>query len=115
MVVVVVTDFVFATRISATAQMDQLALKITRSPAETLSELATAEQIIIDANNCGGDPLPLIREIKAARPELPVTVYLSHVQRKLSDAASEAGADLVLPRSTFTERLRDVLAGNFQR
>jgi len=115
MVLVVVTDFVFATRISATAQMDQLAFSITRSPAETLEQLDSAERVIIDANDCGGDPLQLIRDIKARRSDLPVTVYLSHVQRDLAAAASDAGADTVLPRSTFTERLREVLSGNFQR
>lgn len=115
MVVVVVTDFLFATRISATAEIDQLELKITRSADETHAELDSAQQIIIDANNCGGDPATLIRDIKSKKADLPVTVYLSHIQRELSAAVTEAGADLVLPRSTFAERLRDVLTGNFQR
>lgn len=113
MVLVVVTDFVFATRIAATAEMDQLAVRIIRSPEETLAMVAEAERVIIDANHAGGDPLQLIRDIKARQPDLPVTVYLSHVQRELADNSTAAGADMVLPRSTFTERLREVLAGTF--
>lgn len=113
MVLVLVTDFVFASRISATAAMDDLDVVITRSLNETLSHLEEATQVIIDANNADGDPLEVIREIKANNAAVPVTVYLSHVQRELIKNATLAGADTVLPRSTFTERLREILSGKF--
>jgi DNA-binding NarL/FixJ family response regulator len=112
MVLVVVTDFIFATRIKATGQNAGLELKITKDTDETLEHLANAERVIIDANHAGGDPIELIGKIKTRQPDIPVTVYLSHVQRELAASATQAGADAVLSRSAFTARLADVLAGS---
>lgn len=112
MVLVVVTDFIFASRIQATGEKAGLEIKIANATDETLEYLNSAERVIIDANHSGGDPLELIAQIKQQQPDLPVTVYLSHVQRELAQNATQAGADTVLSRSAFTAQLADVLAGS---
>ena len=57
-------------------------------------------------------PLDTLRRL-AADPELRGTRtlgFVSHVQTALIDAAKEAGASQVMPRSAFAASLADILA-----
>lgn len=57
------------------------------------------------------DPFPALAAWKVA-PEtkgIPVIGYYEHLRRDLKEKATEAGLDQVLPRSSFAERLADII------
>jgi DNA-binding NarL/FixJ family response regulator len=58
-------------------------------------------------------PLELIQRIKET-PEwsgVRIVAYSSHSQAELLEEASRLGADMVLPKSGFTQRLPEILQG----
>ena len=116
-VLAAVNDLFFSSRIQETARHTGTKL-LSASNAAQLLEQARAQHpraIILDLNSPDHAPLESVQRLKAD-PELkaiPVVGYLSHVQVDLSQRARAAGCDYVLPRSTFTERLPDILSGTF--
>ena len=114
MTIALVTDLIFSTRIAGTAQKLGVPCRVVRS-SEALEEAIAAAGpdeplVLIDLNADGIDATEAIRDVKAQRPTLTVIGFLSHVQRELKRAAEDAGADEVLPRSAFVERLPELLA-----
>jgi CheY-like chemotaxis protein len=112
-VVAVVPDLFFATRILSTAVT--LGVAVESVPPERALEAirgAPPDLVILDLH-APGDPLALARALRAdpATAKLPVLGFHSHVDRALRQAALEAGVDPVLPRSAFTVRLAELLAG----
>lgn len=131
--VALVSDLIFSTKIKSTADQLGLPLSLVRT-AQALQDAAGggANMAIIDLNAEGLDPIEAIRQCKAqaatvqtqpsrneqaegedgggntARPPV-VIAFASHVQRDLIQAAEQAGADLVLPRSRFSAELPDLL------
>jgi hypothetical protein len=62
--------------------------------------------------NCNGiDPLKLITSLKASDATKGISLigYLSHVQGELKQAAQEAGCDMVMARSAFSQNLPQIL------
>jgi CheY-like chemotaxis protein len=107
-----VSDLMFVSKISAAARQVGCPVEFFRQP-DKLKEAIPAEPciVIVDLNEKGLDPVALIANLKAA-PETrhaQVIAYLSHVQHELKREAEKAGADLVLPRSTFSQNLYDLL------
>ena len=70
-----------------------------------------AALLIVDLNSAAVEPLRLIQEVKSgAEPNgVPIVAFLSHVQVEVKQQAQEAGADLVVARSTFSDRLPEIL------
>jgi CheY-like chemotaxis protein len=113
MVVVVVPDLFFATRIESTAKL----LGVRIRPVEIAGALAACrsdppELLILDLH-AGGDPVALARGLKSnpATRDIPIVAFYSHVERELRESALAAGIDRVMPRSAFTARLPEILAG----
>ncbi|HEU4391933.1 MAG TPA: hypothetical protein VFV34_29370, partial [Blastocatellia bacterium] len=74
----------------------------------------TPSLIIVDLNAGRLDPIELVKAIKSSEMRrVPVLAFLSHVQVDLMRRAEEAGADKVMPRSAFSQRLPEILAGDF--
>lgn len=66
--------------------------------------------IIIDLNNNSIKPITLITKLKAKfKKQTNVIGFLSHVQGDLKLKAQEAGCDMVLPRSAFSQNLPSLL------
>ena len=111
-VLAAVSDLLFLSKISAAARQAGCPVEFFRH-AERLEEAIPAEPclVIVDMNEKALDPVALIARLKAA-PETKhaqVIAYLSHVQHELKREAEKAGADLVLPRSVFSQNLYDLL------
>lgn len=72
--------------------------------------------IIVDLHASRFDPLKLCRTLKAdeALSSIPLLSFFSHVQTLLMQQAKEAGCDYVLPRSAFTNKLPEILTGEFR-
>jgi len=66
--------------------------------------------IIFDLNHAGAKPLSLIPKLKAKlKKGTSIIGFLSHVQGDLKQKAHEVGADMVLPRSAFSQNLPQLL------
>ena len=111
-VLVLVSDLMFVSKISAAAHQAGCPVQFFRESAKLRSAVPPeACIVIVDMNEKNLDPVALIAALKAT-PETrhaQVIAYLSHVQHDLKREAEKAGADLVLPRSTFSQNLYDLL------
>lgn len=65
--------------------------------------------VIIDLNNNSIKPISLIGKLKSKLKKTSVIGFLSHVQGDLKMKAQEAGCDMVLPRSAFSQNLPSLL------
>ena len=111
----IVPDLFFSTRIAAVAKSEgiQWRAALPRS-ARTAAEAETPDLVIIDLHAEGAlDAIADLKQGKATQA-LAVIGFYSHVDVALRAAALAAGADHVLPRSAFTQRLPDLLSGRIQ-
>ena len=65
--------------------------------------------IIFDLNNLNAKPLTAIPKLKSKLKKTSIVGFLSHVQGDLKQKAHEAGCDMVLPRSAFSQNLPQLL------
>lgn len=110
---VLLDDLFFRARIEATAGSTGAAVAFSRTPEELeerLGEGGGPATVIVDLGG-PGDPVATIRALKAREPAPTVVAYGSHVDRERLAGAREAGADRILARSAFTERLPEILGG----
>jgi DNA-binding NarL/FixJ family response regulator len=109
-----VDDFLFRSKIRATAKHVNADVRFAQTPAEILTQARELKPalVIIDLNSTKADPVATIAALKAD-PELPgirAIGFASHVHTDLIAAARAAGADQVLPRSAFAGNLAEILA-----
>ena len=112
-VIAAVDDLFFGAKILETAQRLHVPLTLVRSPEELAAQarISRPALVILDLNAESCRPLEAIRQVKAdpALKDTPALGFFSHVQHDLKRAAEEAGCDHILPRSTFTAQLPDIL------
>jgi DNA-binding response OmpR family regulator len=66
--------------------------------------------IVFDLNNVNAKPLTLIPKLKAKlKRSTSVIGFLSHIQGDLKVKAIEAGCDMVMPKSAFSQNLPNLL------
>ncbi len=107
-VLAVVSDLFFAVKLSEAAKRSGLALEFVKEPQAVLEKaLSKPALIVFDLNFDGVEPLKLIAELKRRAETKGVSLigYLSHVQGELKQAAQEAGCDMVMARSAFSQNL----------
>jgi CheY-like chemotaxis protein len=107
-----VNDLFFIGKINAAAQRVGVAIEFVRSEAELLQKTdSSPAMLLLDLNDARLDPISLVSRLKAdpLRKDVRVIGFLSHVQTDLKRAADQAGCDLVLPRSVFSQQLDDLL------
>ncbi len=108
-IVVLISDLIFETKIRETARQLGIPLRVI-SAADDLAEVfRDASGLVVDLNLSTADALDLTRRVKSEFASLPIVAFCAHVQTELIAQANEAGADRVLPRSTFTEQLPQIL------
>lgn len=112
-IVSLVSNLMFATRIEAVAQAQQVAVV---SPPDRLSFLDALAQgarlALIDASLPDGAWFDWVADAKAnpASTHVPVIAFGSHVDVALRERALAAGVDRYLARSNFVEGLPDLIA-----
>jgi CheY-like chemotaxis protein len=110
-----VDDLFFAAKITETARKLNVKVEFVKTEKEILERSGeNGEQkpslIIFDLNNAAAKPLTAIPRLKAKlRKKTAVIGFLSHVQGDLKVKALEAGCDMVLPRSAFSQNLPQLL------
>lgn len=108
MIIALVSDLIFASRISATAAHAGVAVD-TRQSARLPESDEAPRAVLVDLTISNGDPFDAIREAKTRWPDVAVIGFFPHVQVDLKRQAEAAGADQVMPRSVFSEQLPEIL------
>jgi PleD family two-component response regulator len=113
MILAVVDDLMFSSKIKTTATQLGVAVAFARSSAGALEQMRkeTPTLVIFDLNSARTGPLETVAAMKAdpALAAIPTIGFVSHVQAELIDAARTAGVGEVLARSAFTMRLPEIL------
>jgi PleD family two-component response regulator len=110
-VLAVVADLFFSVKLIDAAKRNGLALEFVKDPRELLEKAkAKPSLIVFDLNFDAVEPLKLIVKLKAHAVTKGVSLlgYLSHVQGELKQSAQEAGCDMVLARSAFSQNLTQI-------
>ena len=113
MILAVLDDLMFTSKIKATAGQLGVAVTFARSAAAALDAMKTAPPslVILDLNNPRTSPLSIVAGMKddPALSSVPTVGFASHVQVDVINAARQAGVDEVLARSAFTQQLAQIL------
>jgi CheY-like chemotaxis protein len=109
-----VDDLFFMAKIQETARKLNVKVSFVKSEKEVLESVAAGEEkpslIMIDLNHHTVKPLTMIPKLKSKlKKETNIIGFLSHLQGELKMKAHEAGCDMVLPRSAFSQNLPQLL------
>jgi CheY-like chemotaxis protein len=111
-VVAVVDDLLFTVKISDMAKRTGLPVEFVKNPEDVL-EAARANPLLIifDLNTHALDPIQIIRALKSDPGTKGVSLlgYVSHVHGDLKQQAHDAGCDMVMARSAFSQNLPMIL------
>jgi DNA-binding NarL/FixJ family response regulator len=111
-VLVAVEDLIFLSKIQQTVRETGIAIE----PVE-ISKLkerllqSSSRAVIVDLNHRSGKAVEAARAVKSdpATSHVRVLGFLSHVQTDLAREARQAGLDIVMARSAFSQQLPDLL------
>ncbi|HEY7285120.1 MAG TPA: response regulator [Vicinamibacterales bacterium] len=113
MILAVLDDLMFTSKIRTTASQLGVSVTFARSAESALAEMRKSPPalVILDLNNPRTQPLSIVGAMKgdAALSAIPTIGYASHVQTDVIEAARAAGVQEVLARSAFTQHLPTIL------
>jgi len=111
-----IEDLFFLAKIQETARKLGVKVGFVKAEKDIVSRLAdVAEEerpslIVFDLNNANAKPLTLIPKLRAKlKRGTSIIGFLSHLQGDLKMKAQEAGCDMVMPRSAFSQNLPNLL------
>jgi len=107
-VLAVVSDLFFSVKLAGAAKRAGLALEFVKDAGEVIDKAqAKPSLIIFDLNYEAIAPLKLIGQLKGSADTRGISLigYVSHVQGELKMQAQEAGCDMVLARSAFSQNM----------
>ncbi len=110
-VLAVVSDLFFSVKLTDAAKRSGLSLEFVKEPKEVLDKAQEKPSLIIfDLNLESAQPLKLIAKLKGKSETKGISLigYLSHIQGELKQQAQEAGCDMVLARSAFSQNLPQI-------
>lgn len=110
-VLAVLGDLFFSVKLADAAKRAGLALEFVTDGNEVLEKARLKPALIVfDLNFESAGPLDLISRLKAAEDTRRISLigYVSHVQGALKQQAHEAGCDMVLARSAFSQNLPQI-------
>ena len=116
-VISVVDDMFFASKIRAVAEAAGVEISFPRSQEAVVSKARETKPglIVVDLHNQRIDPVALARELKgdAELQAIKLLGFFSHVQTELQRNALSAGFDQVVPRSVFARDLGQILTADY--
>lgn len=111
-----IDDLFFTAKIQETARKLGVKVVFVKNDKDIVKRLAEAPDaerpalIVFDLNNANAKPLTLIPKLKAKlKRTASVIGFLSHLQGDLKVKSTEAGCDVVMPRSAFSQNLPNLL------
>jgi len=109
-VVALMDDIFFQMKVAETAKHLGIEFKVATNTDALLGLLEPRPQLVIVDLNVRSQPIDAIVKLRAASKDIRVVAFLSHVQRELAEQARNAGCDEVMPRSSFTQNLAEILS-----
>jgi DNA-binding NarL/FixJ family response regulator len=109
-VIALMDDIFFQMKVAETAKHLGLEFKVATNVDALMDLLDTAPQLVIVDLNARSQPVEAIAKVRAAAKNVRVVAFLSHVQRELAEQARAAGCEEVMPRSSFTQNLAEILS-----
>ena len=110
-VLAVLNDLFFTVKLTDAAKRAGLALEFVKDAGQVLEKAKSLPAVIVlDLNYEAAAPLDLITALKAdaATKRISLIGYVSHVQGELKQQAHDAGCDMVLARSAFSQNLPQI-------
>ena len=110
-----VDDLFFQAKIQETARKLNVKLEFVKTEKDFMDRVKQNGEevpslVILDLNHATVKPLTLIPKLKSKlKKGTSIIGFLSHVQGDLKLKAHEAGCDMVLPRSAFSQNLPNLL------
>lgn len=114
-IVCFIDDLFFMAKIQETSRKLGVKVEFAKAEKETIERLTSDEEekpslIIFDLNNANAKPLVTIPKLKSKlKKQTSIVGFLSHLQGDLKVKAQEAGCDMVVPRSAFSQNLPALL------
>jgi CheY-like chemotaxis protein len=112
-ILAILDDLMFTSKIRSTANHLGVAVTFVRSSAAALEHMRTQAPalVILDLNNPRTDPIGTLAAMRAdsALAPIPTIGYVSHVDSATIDAARAAGIGEVIARSAFAGNLASIL------
>ena len=106
-------DLFFSSKISTTADLCDVPIQIVATQEGLIQKAKekNTKLIIVDLNGLNTQSLKTIQQLKttANTSHIPILAYYSHIQTDLQKKSREAGATWIIPRSTFSHLLADIL------
>src|SRR5262252_11004576 len=110
-ILAVVNDLFFQVKLTEAAKRAGLALEFVKESKDVLEKAKQKPSLIIfDLNFEHVDPVKLITKLKGHADTKGISLigYLSHIQADLKQQAQEAGCDMVLARSAFSQNMSQI-------
>lgn len=110
-VLAVVSDLFFSVKLTEAAKRAGLSLEFVKDSNEVLEKAKEKPSLIIlDLNLESAEPVKLIGKLKQNSDTRGISLigYLSHIQVDLKQQAQEAGCDMVLARSAFSQNMPQI-------
>ena len=111
-VLAILSDLFFTVKINDAAKRAGMSVEFIKDDKEALARAKTKPALIIlDLNFESVQPLKLIERLKGSSELKNISLigFVSHVQGELKQRAHEAGCDMVLARSAFSQNLPQIL------
>jgi PleD family two-component response regulator len=110
-VLAVVNDLFFSVKLTEAAKRNGLTLEFVKEGKLLLEKAGEKPSLIIfDLNFEAIEPLKLISELKGQPLTKGISLigYLSHIQVDLKQQAQQAGCDMVMARSAFSQNMPQI-------
>ena len=111
-----IEDLFFLAKIQETARKLGIKVGFLKNDKDSLAKIMEGPQeerpslIVFDLNNVNAKPLTLIPKLKSKlKKGTSIIGFLSHLQGDLKAKAVEAGCDMVMPRSAFSQNLPSLM------
>jgi hypothetical protein len=111
-----IEDLFFLAKIQETARKLGVKVEFVKGDKDAVTRILEAPEnerptlLVFDLNNLNAKPMTLIPKFKAKfKKAVSIIGFLSHVQGDLKMKGVEAGCDVVMPRSAFSQSLPNLL------
>jgi len=111
-----IEDLFFLAKIQETARKLGVKVEFVKGDKDAVARIYEAPEtekpslLVFDLNNLNAKPLALIPKFKAKfKKSVSIIGFLNHLQGDLKIKATEAGCDVVMPRSAFSQSLPSLL------
>jgi PleD family two-component response regulator len=112
-ILAVVDDLLFTVKINDAAKRIGLDVEFLKSEKDVLDKALQEKPllVILDLNANSVQPVSVIEKLKGSAELKGISIigFVSHVQGELKQKAQDAGANMVMARSAFSQNLQQIL------